>query len=225
MAIALVSSVQGTPGQNGNTSSAIDTTGATLLVGCMTGYGIPDSISDSKGNTWTGLTNLSAGGIITRLWYVANPTVGSGHTFTSAGGNLYQAMHTAAFSGVLTVSPFDQENGSGAAAATKQPGSITPSEDNELIVTGFGLDSPGGGDATINGGFTIAQQTQYTVATAAGCALAYLIQTSAAAANPTWTAPSSTNLNAVIASFKATPGGGGGSSIVPILNTRRFYGA
>ena len=68
---------------NNATTSAIDTTGATLLVALIvtdTGGG---TMSDSKGNTWTALTAHSGGTTVTgQLFYVSNPTVGSGHTFT-----------------------------------------------------------------------------------------------------------------------------------------------
>jgi hypothetical protein len=51
-----------------------------------------------------------------RLYYAANPTVGSGHTFSYTGASNFSSIFVAAFSGVATSSPFDKENGATSSA-------------------------------------------------------------------------------------------------------------
>ncbi len=92
-----------------------------------------------------------------------------------------------AFSGADTVVPFDQQNGVATPTTTTsyQPGSITPSENNEVIVTAI---TSGGGvtSYSIDSGFTISDQFDLSGGGHFPLGMAYLIQTSAAASNPTW---------------------------------------
>jgi hypothetical protein len=174
-------------GGHSSTTPAIDTTGASLLIMAVEylATGTSDVVADSKGNTWTPLTEYTGGSGSVRLYYAANPTVGAGHTFSNT-GDQYQSIEVAAFSNVKAVAPFDQESGSGSASGTtRQPGAITPSEDNCLIVTSLLFISPGGvGVPTIDSGFTVLE-TQTDATNFAG-SLAYKVQTSAAPVNPTW---------------------------------------
>lgn len=225
MAIAVVSSVLLPRGVTGATSGSIDTTGASLLVMGLAGFQPVNAytISDSKSNTWTPLTLKATGAANearTQLFYVANPTVGTGHTFTWAYAGYGNATAAViAFSGAATASPFDLENGFAinSEVSTIQPGSITPSENNEVVVVmgGFPNDMTSGTGA-IDGGFTIAHQQNFGGSNVVGGLMAYLIQTTAAAANPTITAPTGTDpMSAVIASFKSAGGGGGSLSVNP----------
>ena len=97
--VAVVAQTQALSG----TTSAIDTTSATLLVCVLSGYnGLGSGCSDSKSNTWAYTPDVSfhncCGDVHQRIGYVANPTVGSGHTFTT--GNPPQGVALfAAFSG------------------------------------------------------------------------------------------------------------------------------
>lgn len=203
MAIALVANAAVTNAQD---TAAINTTGANLIVIAMVG-GNDITASDNKGNTYTELTLQNQGGDKVRLWYCFNPTVGSGHTFHQTWS--YECIFAAAFSGVAS-SPFDQENGAGSASATSlQPGGITPSEDNCLVITGLmaGLTNT---LHTVNGGFTITNSINGVNGVNYGGAMAYLIQTTAAAANPTHSWASSVPAALRIASFKGPGGGGGG---------------
>jgi len=194
----------------GVTTGAIDTSGASLLVVSLASHSgaSENTLSDSKSNTWIPLTD--PGGVIRlRLFYATNPTVGSGHTFTASDVvSSFPAVAVASFSGANTSSPFDVENGaSGLSFTTLQPGSITPTEDNELVISALThqqLSDPVG----IDGGFTITDQVQLVGGLAFGLAFAYLIQTSAAAANPTWSINDAANGSAVIASFKVPAAGG-----------------
>src|SRR5438067_1677321 len=89
-----------------STTSAINTTGASLLVVALTnGGGSPPT--DVKNNNWTALVSGAGWRSTVQLFYVANPIVGTGHTFHHPSGNGIVAA--AAFSGA-SASPFDQQN-------------------------------------------------------------------------------------------------------------------
>src|SRR5271163_3787727 len=119
-------------------SNAINTTGANLLVMSTVQNGSGGmTVSDSKGNTWVALTPQSQfSSDEACIFYVVNPTVGTGHTFqsnfpnsaTSSGG-----LIVTAWSGADTTSPFDVQNGTGYFSSTAQPGSVSPNANNELV--------------------------------------------------------------------------------------------
>jgi len=187
------------------TSSSIDTSGTTLLLlysSVYIGSGTV-SVSDSKSNTWNGLTNV-ADSRNSRLFYAYNATVGSGHTFTisASGASLFNgAFCIMSVSGSLSGSdPFDVQNTNfNSDAGTLTTGSITPSQNSELIVSGFGS-AANNSAPTIDTGFTIIDSS-----TGAGhdlVALAYLVQGTASSVNPTWTVDPPASNQAGIASFK-----------------------
>ncbi len=228
MAIALVTSKsQQSPDGNGFTTSGFDSSGANFLVIAITYLDsssvhpfITTDFSDSKSNTWTALTNQISQGlpdafIAIRFFYCKNPTVGSGHTFTltyaSGSSPFYPTISILAYSGVDTTSPFDQENGIfvfNNAATSIQPGSITPSSNNYLVVSAVSL-KESSADYSINSGLTIREANPLSSGKAFGQAIADLVQGTAAAINPTWTASGGNFYNCVIASFKVAAGGGG----------------
>jgi hypothetical protein len=187
----------------------LDTTGANFIIaGAVHLDGATFiTFTDTKGNTWTPLTEYSSGGggigNNLRFYYCENPIVGTGHGFTYAGISMAGAgVAVAAYTGVKTTSAFDVENGSGSMSATTiQPGSVTPSLNDELIVTVVStfntFTAP-----SIDSGFTL---RQYTSGGGAffDIAIADLIQTTAGAVNPTWTPPGGPERRAVnIATFK-----------------------
>ena len=213
MAIALVSNTgKGSTGGGSVTTDAIDTTGATLLVIVLGYFDSTPTISDSKGNTWTALTN-SDGPLSSncQIFYVANPTVGSGHTFTNGTASSFSSILVSSWSGVATTTPFDQQNqNTGTAVTTVTTGSITPGENNELVIAGLCLRDIGvtGDTVTIDGGFTISNQVPGVGSNNLEGAMAYLVQTTAAAANPAWSWTNSDSAAAAIASFKQAAAGG-----------------
>jgi hypothetical protein len=196
MAYSLVAHVgAGSPNTNSFDTSGINTTGANLIVISIGTFGANANPTDSKGNTWTALTQRTNSSRNQQLFYCASPTVGSGHTFNPNSGNAsYPTINVTAWSGAAA-SPFDQQSG----AASRQPGSITPSEDNCLLVTGV-MDQ-GGGATTIDSGFTISD-TETNDGNHFNSSAAYLVQTTAGAVNPSWSADSS-NIVSAMASFKA----------------------
>lgn len=191
-------------GLNGLTTPNIDTSGASLLVVVLSDYqgATIGTLTDSNNNTWTKLTSHANASLErATIYYCASPIVGSGHNFTYSGTGTFAALAALAFSGA-SISPFDFENGATAASATSlATGSVTPPEDDCLIIAGLsGLQT-----ATINAGFTISDQVAFSGGVNLNLAAAYLIQTTAGAVNPTfsWTTPD--DAAASIAVFKSGP--------------------
>lgn len=193
------------------TTSGIDTTGADLLVAIVYVHNTnsPGVVSDSKGNSWSyGTTYGSANGSI-RIAYCVPASVGSGHTFTNTFGALSVGIEVFAFSGA-NATPFDVENGlnNDSSVATFQPGSVTPSQANSLIIAGVNwfntVTSP-----SIDSGFTISDYTDNGSTSYYG-ASAYLEQGAAASVNPTWSWTTTRNVRGAIMVFKPAAGAGGG---------------
>lgn len=197
---------------NSFTTSGIDSSGSNLLVAVMVTYAPATRpiLTDNKGNTWIGLTEqVDNNYAVERLFYAYNATVGSGHTFTLTANVFFGGLAVACFASALATDPIDQQvgNHNGPAVTTLQAGSLTPSENNCLVVSGLNA-SAVGTTPTINSSFNVTDALASN-GTSFGLGLAYIIQTSAAATNPTWTAGSGT-LCATNASFKAAAAGGGG---------------
>lgn len=192
------------------TSGAVNTSTANLLVFGLSYYtGQGCTVSDSKSNTWTGLTiSATAAQQRARIWYSINPTVGTGHTFTGDGGSVtsYQSLFIQAFSLADISAPFDQENGAEATATTLQTGSVTPTSNNQIIVAL--LADVAAASQTIDSGFTITDQQALSGGVHYGGAMAYLLQGTAAAVNPTWSwGGASLDNCARIATFKTVSAG------------------
>lgn len=205
MAITLVSNST----TQGTTSSAINSTGASLIVVALHSDGSTPTISDSKGNSYSQVFGVTAGGERCALYYAANPVVGTGHTVTATGASDFSLITVAAFSGVKTSSPLDQSNSAGAGSGSHsswQTGSISPTENGELIVAASSILTGVLGDMSwspdppfdLIGGLGPSP-------TYGGLAI-YEVQTTATNRNPTFTP--STNFSkysAGVASFKAAP--------------------
>lgn len=204
MAIALVAHVGAVSTTSNNvTSAAIDTTGANLLVLVLSDSDGSTVISDSKSNTWTSAVGPTGPSPKVRIFYAKNPTVGTGHTFTGTSSAKFPSIYASAFSGADTTAPLDQINSATSpGAASLQPGSVTPSANGELLVTGFTTNSSD--TMSIGSSFTLLDQHGTVGGQAFGGGSAYLVQATAAAINPTWSDGSGSGLDGVaIATFKA----------------------
>ena len=196
-----------TGGANAGGTASIDTTGADTLivvVGCDNAT-FP-TLTDSKSNTWTGLT-ISAGSGGTRqerIFYAKNATVGTGHTFTLSGTSNFVSMCFSAWSGGNTTAPFDQQQTGGASfGSTVQTGSVTPGSANELLVAGISHTQINSAADTIDSSFTVLDSITDTGFGHTNTGLAYQIQTTATTRNPTWTSSGGNDtLSASIATFK-----------------------
>lgn len=222
MAIALVvSASKAAVSGNGVTTDAVNTSGASLLVVVLSLFTDIDgtyAVNDSYSNTWSPLTpygGSNAGDYDVKIFYVENPTVGSGHTFSTAtaSGLQYPVLCAAAFSGTVTSGVFDKENGHGNSSSTTSEAnsSLTPTNANSLVVTGVVL--RGFSDSqtfSLNGGFTKQESQSASAGNSVSGALGYLVQSSAAASAPTWSWTNS-DASAVTQAVFISAGGGGGS--------------
>jgi RHS repeat-associated protein len=199
------------------TTAAIDTTGANfLIVSLAFNTGATVNLTDSKGNIWTPLSSSTVTGTVSeQLYYVANASVGSGHTFSNTGTSNFSSICVAAFSGVATSSPFDKESGATSSASTIQTGSVTPGLNQELLVSGLGWNAtrtlyP----PTLDSSFTVSTSSDFLTGNHYGCSIGYLAQSNAGAVNPTWNLGSAQSNATRIATFKplVTQSGGTGSN-------------
>lgn len=225
MTIALVSSTAKQGARNGATTSAIDTTGANLIVIGIAWYSVTSpSISDSQSNTWTALTTSNvASDVGSKLYYCVNPTTNAAHTFTFGPANVYGGLIVAAFSGVATSSPFDQQTGATSSSASAlSTGSVTPTENNELVIFAAGK---GGNTTTVDATSVGSMIGNYAGITAVTYAqgMGYEIQTTATARNPSLSGTGTSVMAARIATFKAAATGlaanplyGGGAAANPV---------
>lgn len=202
------------------TSASIDSsTGDLIIITTSSDSGTPAGVSDNKSNTWHALTQITSGSVRTQLFYCFNCNVGTGHTFTVTGSA--QSASVQVFKGAqLSPDPFDQQNGTAnGVTTTAQPGSITPGANGELVVSGIGINGTYGATLTIDSGFTVADKVDFTGGSNYGNGLAYIVQTTAGAVNPTWTRATAGATATTIASFKAA----GGSVAVPVLRIQGTF--
>lgn len=224
MTIALVTGAHASAGGlNGATTAAVDTTGANLIViaSCFEASLSPPVISDSKLNSWTPLTeDNGAGSNSIQLWYCAGATVGAGHTFTITRSGAAPAIAVAAFSGT-SAAPFDVEvYGSDVNSSTTSIfNTITPTEDNELVV--FGLTLAAVNTPTCdNAGFTFIEHLPFLGGSNYGIDIGYLVQTTAGGVGGTWSWSTGCRVGLALASFKA-----GVASVIPSYIDPLMFGA
>lgn len=206
----------GSIGGGDATTAGIDTSAWDFFVGIVGSYsgGAAASFADNKSNAISSLTGYVANNNRVRIFYPTTypiNTDASNHTFTGGGGVAsFPSVVVLGFSGVRSSSPFDAGKDAGASTAsstTLAPTSVTPSEDNCVVITGLSWTSSE--TPVADGGFVEPTNyfTDYLAGNHFGSAGAYLIQTSAAAANPNWTWGAATEAIAAIAVFRAAAGG------------------
>lgn len=199
-------------GSSGGTTSAIDTTGASLIVanvtsaaiGGVTQAAIDAAFSDNKGNVWTSyITAPTPGGDSNILIYCLAPICGTGHTFTCNLSGLFGGFNIGAFSGAVS---FDQSVSNGASAQTTlTTGSLTPSHPHALLVAGNSFADTGA--ATIDTGFTVVDQFLSLPSNYLGGSLAYLSTLGPVPVNATWTTIDGVNQTSILAAFNPTAAG------------------
>jgi len=166
-------------GINGATSSAINSTGAGLLIVSVTNGSSADPLptpTDTYNNTWLGPV-VSRGETTVAVWWAVNPVVGTGHSVSYSDTGSYSSIGFAAFSGSPIASPLDKEATNVGGVGFLHPGEITPSQNGELLISamshGFGT------SASIDSGFTIIGQQPLVGGQNYGGVLAYLAQDTA----------------------------------------------
>lgn len=195
------------------TTAGMNTTGSTLCVAVANEFSTDPAgatMSDSNGNSWHHLTtrNNINNGMEMVIWYAwdhgGTPlSVGAGQTFSLVGTS-YPGISVSCYTGTQVSSdPFDVQNGAITSSGTTiQPGSITPSVDNEVVVTGSDELVANITSWSINSSYAIRSQFEYNGNINAN--VADITQGTAGATNPTWTSSNaSASHTAVIASFKS----------------------
>ena len=139
------------------------------------------------------------------IYILRNPTTSATHTFNVAGAAIYASIQVEAYAGATAASPPDQTGAgtSDSGATSLATSSVTPSEDNEIVLAFIARN--GVGSFTASGGFTVGAQTPGVAATSFAGAVARLIQTTAAAASTTfaWTPTASAASRIVSLKFVA----------------------
>jgi hypothetical protein len=190
-------------GTNGGTSASTDMTGADTFVVVLITADV-ETVSDSEANTYT---LVKSQGTI-RIYVARNATSSNSMTFTVSGTNIFTAAIFLGYSGGKLSSPIeDQTNGANYSGQTSnQPGSVLPTQDDELIVCTVATDADPGGSFTINidSSFTPDPMLVKDLF-GGGCFVAYKIQMSAGAENPTMSWTNSVSGSSAIASFFSEP--------------------
>lgn len=203
------SSTGGAPVTTGNKDFSL----VNFILGCIADYTNvgASTLTDSIGsNTYSPLTAYSAADRV-RFFYCYNPSVSASMNWSTVNASTaYPALAILGFTGAAS-SPFDVENGavdSGTNANSWQPGSITPSAIDQLVVTaltnGFGF-----GTVTAPTGYTMPEDIGISSGNHFGLSIAYKIKSgSMSAENPTWNwSATSSSYISNIATFKVTAGG------------------
>lgn len=182
------------------TTSAASFVGANLLVAFCSSQSSSCGISDSSGNTWTaGTCQVNSSASVACPFWVINPTVTSSQTFSSTIAIDRPSIFVFGFSSANGGQ--DQSVGSVPAyASTAQFGSLTPSQNNEVIVSFISCDV-NTSTMSIDSSFTGLIQQASTTNSICGAG-AYLIQTTAGAVNPTWAWTTNYNTAGMNISFK-----------------------
>ncbi len=227
MAYPLISSTsKGCVDTSDETSSAINTTGANLIVigvSYLHGGTVP-TFTDSRdgtftdgSNSWTALPAVVEGTVAVKQYYCYSPTVGATHYFRCDSTSQLKSFYVQAFEGAET-SPHEASSAGGTSggATSLQPGNITTSS-ARLMVPLLGYRD--GGTVSIDGSYIITGQMERTDNYIGGCA-AYKLQTASGSENPTFSWSTSRYCAAAMQSFKVAASGG--SSTTP-LKTQHFH--
>lgn len=170
------------------TLASLNCAGANAYVIALSSSGA-DTASIS-GYTATTVYTDAAGGGKGRFFYKLNVTGGATDSFSVT--SAYPAITVYCFANVKTASALDGTTGVDNAApggAGQLAGSITPSEDGEVLITGLlgwadgATPAP---NATIDNGYATPIGLAYSGANHYAIATSYKIQTTAAAINPKW---------------------------------------
>lgn len=208
-------------------STALDqliVVGVACDMGATVAFNKPIISDNYNGATYTEVIadGYVSGSVRCRMFYKTAAKISEGTTaslkITATGVGIYASVFVMVFSGAHLTSPVETPSGAGASGTTTvQPGSITPSQANEVIVSLVGLN----GASTsigINSSFLEAvdvPEISFASGSNYGGQMAYLIQTTAAAVNPTWTRNSANGMVAMQVAFRQA---GTSSSLVATIN-------
>jgi len=211
--------------QTGTTTSASMTGADTLFLivtNAESASGDPVITDNVGGNTWVEvIQTTNAGATHCRIFRAASAAVSGSMavTATTTGENSYFGLILLGFSGGHASPDNLTANNTGDAVTSLAVSSpLTPSENNCLVVAGISFARTSGSNS-IDGGFA-ATEILGVSSESFGAAGAYLIQTTATAAQPTWSWSGSDDAATNLASFKSAAGGGGAPG--PVVRTVSF---
>lgn len=195
MAFSLLThTAAGSVASNTVTTTAISTTGATIIAIALADAVsvVPGDLTDSASNVYVFTPTKAVGSDQITIVLILNPTTSGTHTFTYTQASSFPSIAVACFSGTLGGLQA-WTAGSSSSTTTVQPGILTPRQDNALILSAYTNNvSTGSPTFSIDSSFTKTDQIDGAT-TPTAVALAYLVQSAAAAVNPTWTTTASGN--------------------------------
>jgi hypothetical protein len=178
------------PGSTSTSTEALtptfNTTGGNLMVIVATAVSAtgPAPTLSPSACTLNGLIVQEDSSNSERIWYCYGFTPSASQTVQITGGTYYPALTVYIFGGTVG-STVDKQAGANGNATSCQPASITPSNNGEVIVSGFTVAAAISG-LSVSGGMSTPTLVPYTSGTNLGNSAAYLIQTTAAAIQPQW---------------------------------------
>lgn len=191
-------------------TSAFDSTGATLITVWIGSLDGTPTVTDNQGNTYTLGTNSNSGTFHGRFAHCVSPTTSATHTVTVASSQ-DPSIIVAWFD---ATGAFDTQStpNTGSSVTTLSPGSVTPSADGALVLASLMHYRDAGAitSLSIGSSYTIIVNVDSVSATRVGVALAYLIQGTAGAINPSWSWTGAVDDSSAAALAFAGSGGGGG---------------
>jgi hypothetical protein len=171
-------------------TAPFDSTGCNkIVVTLVHANGGSSGPTDSLGNSWSQAGASTGDSFCTnRVVYCDNPITSPTHVISMTNAAVY------APSGCVTClagaqAGYDGDNlgAASTSSTTIQPGNYTPSQDDCLVITTIGISGGATLTGTINGGFALSDQVPFSTGNNYGNACGYLIQTTAALTNPTYT--------------------------------------
>lgn len=189
--------------QNGGAMDPVDCTGANTIFVIVITAGT-ETVTDDNANTYVQLVQY--GGLA--IWIAESVTPANDLVISVTGTDIFAAAIALCFSGGKASGAADETAGLVAAPGPPvSPGSITPTEDNALVIAAVSMANPGA-DITVDSDFT--PSPVYTIDKFGQyLGVAYKIQTTAEAENPEFDWLNVAGTDVGIHSFLAAASGGG----------------
>lgn len=187
--------------------NATITAGNLIVVPINTYISTVSSVTDNKGNTYSLIGSPAVNGSDRTYIYYAKNVVGGTVTVTVNfnAGNHIRSFGIYEYAGADKTAPFDKSVTGSGTGTSVTPGTVTPTNNNSLIVSV-------GGDYTPGGTAAITAQTGYTLRDSQADNVTHeryyfedFVQTTATGTTPLFTIANSANYRVVAAVFKPTP--------------------
>ena len=200
----VASTEQAATGAATATTGAVNMSTANTLVVAVSEYSARGTVSDSSGNTYSVAVDGGFGSATNScvIFYKLGAAVSSSMTFTYTGSGyspiLVEGWKSSGGSGNGALDQVNSRTSTG--TVSLDSGSVTPAQNNELIFSAVGGTGTSGSPTVP--GLTVDQVQQYVGGNSYSGADAYLVQTTAAAIDPTWSWASSSMNCAATATFE-----------------------